>query len=131
MHVAYARGIARGVKQERCRDVVRQVAHQAHAGRKTREVELERVGAMHRQLGWREARGKRRGEIAIDLDRLELARPLDEPRGQPALAGADLDQEIIRRWRDCVDDARQHTRVVQEMLTETLPRTMPGLVRVR
>src|SRR3954463_15438104 len=124
MHVAHARRIARGVKEERCRDVVRQVAHETHAGRKPRKVELERVGAMHRQLRGTEARGQRRGEIAIDLDGLELARPLDERRGERALAGADLDQEIIRRRRYGVDDAGQYTRVMQEMLAEPLTRSV-------
>src|SRR4029077_1767533 len=94
------------------------VADQAHAGRKTREVELERVGAMQRQPGGREARGERCGEVAVDFDRLEFARALDERRGERTLARADLDQEILRRRRHRIDDPRKDARVVQEMLAE-------------
>ena len=126
MHVAHALGVARDVEQQRRGDVVRQVAHQAQAGGKAREVELERVRAVHGQPEGRKARGERRGEIAVELDRFELARALDQRAGERALAGPDLHQEIVGRRRNRIDDAREHARVVEEMLAEPLTRPMRG-----
>ena len=126
MHVAHALGVAGEVEEQRRGDVVRQVAHQAQAGGEAREVEFERVGAMHRQLERREARGERRREVAVELDRLELAGALEERRGERALAGPDLHQEIIGGGSNRIHDAREHARVVQEVLAEPLTGPMRG-----
>ena len=94
MQVAHTLGVACDVEQQRCGDVVRQVADQAHARGEAREIELERVSAVHRQLEGRETRRQRRRQVAVELDGLELAGALDERRGERAFAGANFHQHV-------------------------------------
>src|SRR4029079_16258084 len=61
-----------------------------------------------------------RREIAIDLDRGQVRDPREQRARQRALPRADLDDAIVARRRDRIDDASQHPGVVQEMLSETL-----------
>ncbi len=115
-------GRVQPANQQRRRDVVRQVADDAHAGRQAREVEFERIGAMDGQR-W-ELLLKARGEIAIDLDRLDHAGGGDERRGEHPFAGANLHEVIGLLRRDRVQDLLQHASLVQEVLAETLTRAM-------
>src|SRR5207302_158744 len=102
-------------------NVVGQVADDTHAGRKAREVELERIGFVDRETRHFAQPG---GEVAVDLDRMQLARALDQRRAERALAGADLDDAFAGPRRDGIDDAREHLALVQEMLPESLTRAM-------
>src|SRR3954469_19892089 len=119
MHVAHALRVAREVKEKRRGNVVRQVAHDAHAARENRVVELERVGLVDLEFG-----GKPRCEIAIDLDDFEVWRFLEKQAAEDAFAGPDLDDEIFRRWLNRVDDLLQDPRIVEKMLAEPLTRTV-------
>src|SRR4051812_4071711 len=119
MHVAHALGVAREVKEKRRGDVVRQVAHDAHAARKNGVVELERVGLVDLEL-----RGKARYQIAIDLDHFKAWRFLDKQAAEDAFAGPDLDDEIFRCRLNRIDDLLQDPRIVEEMLAEPLTRTV-------
>ena len=115
------------VKQQRRGDVVRQVADDAQAAAahacQRREIELQRVGLVQlERLRRAPARAQLRGEIAVDLDGVERARLADQPLGQRAAAGTDLDQRLVGLRRDLAHDAVEHAAVVQEMLAEPLAR---------
>jgi len=68
------------------------------------------------------ARAQRLDKIAVEFDRRELARRLQQREGQRAFAGPDLDDAIARAWRYRLDDAAKDVPVVQEVLTEALLR---------
>jgi len=120
--------VSRGdVKQQRRGNVVRQVPDDAqpataHAGER-REIELERVGFVQLECLRRPPAGAQlRGEIAVDFDRIQRAGLADEPFGERATAGPDLEQCLVGLRRDFAHDAIEHAAVMQEMLAEPLAR---------
>ncbi len=111
------------VEEQRRRNVVGQIAHDsqwsAALSREVREIERERIADVQAQRV-AEPRGERRGEIAIDLHRIDAAGRGDEAIRDRAGAGADLDDAIARTHADRVDDPLSHTGIVQEVLPEPL-----------
>ena len=106
-----------------------EIVSEADARRRLEELR-ERVvtggadfGALAR-LHSADASAARGGEVAVDLDRLQPRGARGERPRQHALAGADLDDEIVRGRRHRLDDAPRHRGVVQEMLAEPLTRPM-------
>ena len=100
MHIAHAFGVACELKEQRRGDVVRQVADEPHAGREPGEVEVERVGLVHDDAFVFQARG----EIAVELDHFDPACPFKQsPRKRP-FARADLDDEVVLRRRERIDN---------------------------
>src|SRR5579872_2626038 len=58
-------------------------------------------------------------EVAIDLDGIERAAPcLQQASREGAASGTDLHQVIRWSRAHCLDDATDHRRIVQEMLSE-------------
>src|ERR1019366_4192554 len=80
-----------------------------------------RVGFTQRpvRLGG-QARAQRCGQIAIDLNRIELSGRRQQARGQRALTRADLAGGIAPLQSDRGDDARDDGRIMQEMLAKAL-----------
>src|SRR2546430_1583295 len=115
MHVAHPRRIACEMEQQRRRDVVWKIPDHANAGRKAREVEVERIGLVHGYFSG-EFAIQLRGEIAIELDDLELADSRQQRPRQRALSWADFDEEIGSLGSKGIDETRQHAGIVQEML---------------
>jgi hypothetical protein len=63
---------------------------------------------------------QQRGQVAIDLDHLQPSGSLQQPLRECALAGPDLYRRVARGEADRRDDARDNSRIMQEMLTESL-----------
>ena len=95
--------IAREVEQQRRGDVVRQVADDAQPARKAREVELERV-AWHATVAREIAPQAPPPGRDRSRSTCRPARFAEQP-GEDALARADLDDGVVRRGCDRVDDA--------------------------
>jgi len=96
VHVAHAVGVAREVKEQRRRDVVGQVAHEAHAARELAEVEVEGVGLMHHDAFVFQPSS----EVAVELDDVKVGDALKKRARECAFAGADLDDEVAGRRID-------------------------------
>jgi hypothetical protein len=110
MQVAHARVVRREVEEQRGTDVVRQVAHDAQVRGKRREIELERIGLMERELRRRERFTEPAGEIAVDFYGGDVTRAFDQTARQRGQPRPDLDEVLAWPRVDGVDDAR---RVVQ------------------
>ncbi|CAN0623360.1 protein of unknown function [Burkholderia multivorans] len=120
------------VKQQRARDVVRQVADDAQRRRVARrgeraEVECERVARV--QFEQRpEALLQPGDQVAVELDRVEggfrRRQPFDQRLGQRAEARADLDHALPAHRPDRPDDRIDHALIDEEVLSEALAREM-------
>ena len=75
---------------------------------------------MQRQAFGRKVGAEAGGEIAVDLDGVEMPGACDQRRGQRGEAGTDLDQVVSRRGRDRGDDPRDVMRIDEEVLAEAL-----------
>ena len=110
-------------EHERCRDVVGKVAGHPEPPRgrgDAREVELQRVRIVHGQVRVAcRPLAERGGEIAIDLDGVQLAARFEQGQGEGAASGPDLHDQIVGPGRDRVDDAPHHGAVVEEVLPES------------
>src|SRR5690606_3226871 len=62
--------------------------------------------------------GQRSDQVAVELDDGQRAMTLEQRQGQRALAGADLDQPVLRARCDRVDDTLDIGLLVQEVLPE-------------
>ena len=72
-----------------------------------------------------------RGEIAVELDHFDVACPFKQsPRKRP-FAGTDLDDEVVLRRRERIDNPLQNPPLVQEMLPEPPPCAVRPLKRQR
>ena len=63
-------------------------------------------------------------ELRIDLDGDDAVRQRDELLGQHALAGTDLDDDLVRRGLDRRDDLLDRAAVAQEVLAPFFLRLM-------
>ena len=63
---------------------------------------------------------ERAGEVAVDLDGIELPGALQQSPGQSAAARSDLDDALAAGRRDAIDDAANDGGIVQEVLAEAL-----------
>ena len=72
------------------------------------------------------ARTQQRREIAIDFDHFEPSGGRQQPLRECALAGPDLHRGVARLEVDRRHDARDHGRIVQEMLAKALARAAVG-----
>jgi len=120
--IAQPRREVEKMKQKRRADVVREIAHDAQIVAQRAEVEFERIALVQRQSIRRKARAQVACQIAIDLDRHDAARAFDEPPGQRALPGADLDDRVARLRIDRLHDTPRVVRVDEEILAEAAAR---------
>ena len=132
MHVGDGGARFEQVKEQRRRDVVRQVAADAKrrsAAVQGGEVDVEHVGLVDDEFaGPCRALPQQPGEVAVDLDDLEALAALEEGQGQRAAPRADLDDAFAGLRVDRRDDSREDARVMQEMLAEALARAdHPGV----
>jgi len=109
-------------EEQRRADVVRQIADDAQRRPQHGIVEFERIRDMEREALRREFRREPRGEVAVDLDRMDAAGAFDERPGQRAESGADLDEIVAAPRVDGVDDPRDVMRIGEEILAEPLAR---------
>ena len=126
-------GKSRQVEQQRCGDVVRQVADDPQPsvlmirlgtpdpvvgnGGEAAEVDAERIGLDHRHPRPAPCPGR---QVPVQLDHRQGATGPEDRVRQGALPGADLAQAVGRPGIDRVNDAVDHRRVDQEVLTESL-----------
>ncbi len=124
MQVFDVRRVVEQVEQQGCRDVVRQISDDpqtaaARPGERS-EVELERVRLVQREALWRPKLGvEQRGQVPVDLDRIEARGPIHEQTCQGTPSGTDLDQTVGGLGTQGRDDAVQDRGVVQEVLAES------------
>jgi hypothetical protein len=72
------------------------------------------------------------GEVPVDLDGIERAvAAFQQLGGERTAPRADLHQVIAGAYRQRLCDARDHCRIVQEMLTEAPAARWPGGSRWR
>ena len=119
------------VHQERARDVVGQVAHQpqplrAVRRREGRVVEAQGVGHVQAQVPLVPAPAQARGQVAIDLDGVQVIDTLEQRRRERGEPRTDLDQDLPRTRMDRLDDRCHHRGVDEEMLPEALARHVAG-----
>ena len=79
------------------------------SGRKRREIELERVGLVQRELRRRERLAQPGGQVAVDFDGGDVAGALDQPAGERGQPRPDLDDVLAAARIDGVDDARRRS----------------------
>jgi hypothetical protein len=89
---------------------------------------LQRVGfVQHETTLLRKPLAQERGQITVDLNRIERSVRLEEELRHRAAAGADFHQVAARHGRDGLHNAADHRGVVQEMLSEALSCAHPQL----
>ena len=113
---AEVREAVEALDDERRRDVVREVRDELR--RVLRELELKRVA--EDDVDVRRDVAKRRLEVAVDLDRVDVADALGEIAREDSFARADLEHDVF--WRElgeALDDA-EDVRVGEEVLAEPL-----------
>ena len=88
-----------------------------------REVEFEGIRLVDGQVRMAQPLfAERGGEIAIDLDGVQLAARFEQGIGKRAAPGPDLHDQVAGPWRDRIDDAPHHRMVMEEVLAEALAR---------
>ena len=112
--------------QQRARNVVGQIADQPHTPGtgQCREIKRQGIGLVNRQPCLRPGLAQASNQIAVDLDRIEVADPIEQFDRECAKPGTDLDETIIIARVDRVADATEDRSVGQEMLAESLARRM-------
>lgn len=83
-------------------------------------IHIERVGADERKILGFHRTVKLINKTGVDLDGYDIAASFDELPCQSAGARTNLNNDILWKRRDCFDDSKRDSLVVQEVLAETL-----------
>ena len=129
-HVANPSGVVETVEKYRCGNIVGQVAGHAQLpiACNCAEVHGKHVGADDVEVAdAARTRRERIDQVAIELDRGQVAGSAQQRQRQRALAGTDFDDAVFGFRRNRLDDAAQDALVVQEMLAEALARDVSVL----
>ena len=122
MLVLHQRREVRQVEQQGAGNVVRQIAHDAQllAGRHgdLREIKLQRIARVDRQLGRIEGLFQAHDQVAVQLDHVHLLQVAQQLLRHGAQAGADLDHGIVRLRPDGGRDVVEDEAVMQEVLAK-------------
>ena len=125
VHVMDAVAAVDQVKQERRRDVVGQVADDPQGIAERTEIELERVRLVDDHVAPAvETALQRRRQVAVQFDAVKPARFLRERLRDGALPGSDLHDGVLRLRIDGADDRVDGAGIGQEVLAESLARSM-------
>ena len=115
------------MEQDRCRNVVGQVADNAQrragAGYQCFKIDLQHVGFYDRQASFPTQALR---QIPVQLNDSELTEPFHQRLGQGAQARPDLHHRLTRPRSDKSDDFFNNAGVHQKVLTEAFARQMPG-----
>src|SRR6185312_16728630 len=112
------------MKQDRCRDVIRDVADKQI----TRPAKLAGIGLedvrFHNLDARRESESlaQQCGERAIELDCHDTARTLHENVSERAAARSDLQHRVGLGRRECVDDSCKRALIRKKVLAQSLER---------
>ncbi len=116
------------MEDQRCGDVVRQVADHAQAvwhGLQLVEIEFEGVALIQAKARvTAELVLQDRHQIAVELNYVELRAAVEQAFGQRALARADLQHVLAVAGMDGAQDAVNNPGVMQEVLAKTLARAV-------
>ena len=92
--------------QERARDGVGQVAHEPAAARdKGAEVDVKGVAENNLDVGGR-ARSQTIRQLLVELNRDDPSRVGGKRQREGAAAGTDLQEDVVRLWRDDTEQPR-------------------------
>src|SRR5262245_55144812 len=122
MHVADRGALLEQAKEQRRRNVVGKIAHQAQrrpGAAQGGDIDLQDVLVDQRERRT-ESLAEIPGQVAIDLDRRERAELLEQRCRERSAAGPDLDDALAAPRLDRRDDARDHLGIVEEVLAEAL-----------
>ncbi|MNM71427.1 hypothetical protein D3C81_830910 [compost metagenome] len=126
VHVANQVGVVQQVENQRCGDVVRQVADYAQTaggGIQAIEVEFQRITLMQVEIA---LAGKLlvedRDQVLVQLHHVELRAAAEQALGQCALARADFQQAVFCLGMNGAQDAVDNAGIVQEVLAKAFAR---------
>lgn len=116
------------VKNQRRRDVVRQVTDHPQAVRRSVqavEVELQCVALMQVEVALAgELLVEDRDQILVQFHHVQLGTAVKQAFSQRTLARADFQQVVFRLGANGAQDAVDNAGIVQEVLAEALARTV-------
>ena len=118
------------MEQQRRTDVVGEIADGAQFFAQFREIERQGVRFVQRELRRWKFFAQSRCQIAIDLDRREVAGSRDEAGCQRGKTRSDLDDVIAGARIDRIENERYVMRIDEKMLTEATPRSVPASIEL-
>src|SRR6185503_3525642 len=110
------------LEQDRRRDVVGKVSHDAQRRWQLAQVEVEDIAFVDGHAAVAVDEPQVRGELAVDLDHVQAIHDAGELPREQARSRADLDHGVARLRRDRLHDAREVVGVCEEVLAEALAR---------
>ena len=126
VHVADQVGVVQQVEDQRCGNVVWQVADHAQGGglgAQAGEVELQRVALMQAEIVLAgELLVEDRHQVLVQFDHVELCAAAQQALGQCALSRPDFEQVLARLGMDRSQDAIDDAGVVKKVLAKALAR---------
>lgn len=114
------------VEQELGRDVIREIAHDSQARWQGGKIELERIGLVYRQSPGGMEFAQARTQVPVDLDDMQMIESREQGHGQRAETWTDFDDMIASPWIDGANDALDDRRIVEKMLPESFPWSVPA-----
>src|SRR5206468_10871015 len=114
-------------KEQRTRNVVRQIPNQLHAAMREKNawIELQRISVDDFKLLIPEARTQKLCKSRILPDRQNVRAFFQKKAGPRAQAGPDLDDIVFRNDLRLTDNAASEGRIVRKALTESFRRPEP------
>lgn len=114
------------VKNQRCRDVVRQVADHAQTARRgiqAVEVELQGVALVQAEVAPAgELLIEDRDQVLVQFHYVQLGAAVEQALSQRTLARADFQYAVFGFGMDGAQDAVDNTGIVQEVLAKAFAR---------
>ena len=117
------------MKENRCRDVVRQITHHAQIRTERSKIKDQRIPRVNRHLFTRVFLFQPHNEISIQLDHMQMSRTFEQGLRQRAQPWTNFNHAFTRARIHCIHNAMNDALINQEVLTKAFAGLMASFLR--